>query len=285
MQGPSLEMARPRPAIPLLRFVPAAASWLKREPLLQFMLLGAAIFGIDALLHPAAQDARTIIVTKAMQESFIRGFDEDGIRKPSGEQLSNMIESWVGSEILYREGKALGVDRGDEMIRDRIAFKVQLLMFDQVRLDKPSEAQLREFFARIRGRFDQPERVSFLLTPATDEPEARRQLEEIRAEREASELRDSTRVFPERPVGSLDASFGDGFRARLLAQAQGVWSLIESREGWHIARLDAHEPAVPARFEAVREDVARQWTTEETRRRAWAAVQKLRAGYQVRVET
>jgi len=38
-----------------------------------------------------------------------------------------MIESWVASEILYREGKALGVDRGDDMIRDRVAFKLQLL--------------------------------------------------------------------------------------------------------------------------------------------------------------
>ncbi|MBN8910168.1 MAG: hypothetical protein J0H99_27015, partial [Rhodospirillales bacterium] len=82
---------------------------------------------------------------------------------------------------------------------------------------KPTEEQLQAFFETIRSRFDQPEQVSFLLTPATDEATARRQLDDIRAEREPPELRDQTRLFPNRPIASLAPTFGDNFASRFIA--------------------------------------------------------------------
>ena len=129
-----------------------------------------------------------------------------------------MIDSWVASEILYREGKALGVDRGDDMIRDRIAYKLQLLIFDQIRVPQPTEEQLRAWFADNHERFDEPERVGFYLTPPTDEATARRQLEDIQGQRESDELQNQTRAILARPV----ASSGGVLRRRLPRRASGV---------------------------------------------------------------
>src|ERR1700716_3930364 len=145
--------------------ISAAARFLWREPLLHFVLLGALIFGFDAVLHPPPKDEKVITVTKAMRQSFIDNFDEDKSRVPSDAELEKMIESWVASEILYREGKALAVDRGDDMIRDRIAYKLQLLIFDQISVPQPTEEQLRSWFASNHERFDEPERVGVYLTP------------------------------------------------------------------------------------------------------------------------
>src|ERR1700750_1269370 len=122
--------------------VSAATRFLWREPLLHFVLLGALIFGVDAVLHPPAKDEKVITVTKAMRQSFIDNFDEDKERAPSSDQLQKMIDSCVASEITYREGKPLAVDRGDETIRDRIAYKMQLLIFDQIRVPRPTDEQL-----------------------------------------------------------------------------------------------------------------------------------------------
>src|SRR5882757_340179 len=155
--------------------VSAAARFLRREPLLHFVLIGALIFGLDAALHPPAKDDKVITVTKAMRQSFIDNFDEDKARVPSDSEVEKMIESWVASEILYREGKALGVDRGDEMIHDRVAFKLQLLIFDQVHVAPPTEEQLRAWFAGNHAQFDEQERVGFYLTPPTDQITAQRQ--------------------------------------------------------------------------------------------------------------
>jgi len=264
--------------------VSAAGRLLWREPLLHFVVLGALIFGIDAALHPQQKDDRVVVVTKAMRQSFIDNFDEDKSRVPSDDELTKMIESWVASEILYREGKALGVDRGDDMIRDRVAFKLQLLIFDQIHVAPPTEDQLRAWFASNHARFDEQERVGFYLTPPTDQITAQRQLEDILGQHESEELQKQTRAILARPVASLAASFGEGFRDGLLAMPQGQWNILQSKDGWHVVRLDSRRPGVLASFENVRDEVARIWQTEETRKQAWEAVSRLKANYKVRYE-
>nr|WP_024511237.1 peptidylprolyl isomerase [Bradyrhizobium sp. ARR65] len=262
----------------------AAVHFLRREPLVHFVLLGSIIFGINAVLHPPTKDEKVITVTKVMRQSFIDNFDEDKARTPTDADLQKMIDAWVASEILYREGKALGVDRGDEMIRDRVAFKLQLLIFDQVHVPQPTEDQLRAWFASNHTRFDQPEQVGFYLTPPTDQATVQRQLEDIRAQRESEELRNQTRAILGRPVDSLAASFGEGFRDALLTLPQGEWHVLQSKEGWHVVRLDSRRPGALARFEDVQDEAARIWHTEETRKQAWEAVNRLKANYTVRYE-
>ncbi len=257
---------------------------LLREPLLHFAVLGGLIFAGDRILHPPAKDDKVIVVTKAMRQSFIDNFDEDKERKPSDADIQKMVDAWVASEILYREGKALGVDRGDEMIRDRVAFKLQLLIFDQVRVPQPTEAQLQAWFAENHARFDAPERVGFYLTPATDQATAQRQLEDIRAQRESEELRDQTRAILGRPVASLAGAFGQSFSDGLQKLSLGEWSLLQSKDGWHVVRLDSREPGTLAKLDDVRDDAAKMWHTEETRKQAWEAVTRLRANYKVRYE-
>ena len=266
------------------RLASAAARFLWREPLLHFCLLGALIFGVDTLLHPPARDDKVIVVTKAMRQSFIENFDEDKERVPSGAELEKMIESWVASEILYREGKTLAVDRGDEMIRDRVAYKLQLLIFDQIRVPQPTEDDLRAWFAENHERFDEPERVGFYLTPPTDEMTARRQLEDIESQRESEDLQKQTRAILGRPVASLAASFGEDFRDALLRLPLGTWSVLQSKDGWHIVRLDSRRPGSPATIDSVRDEAVRIWHTDETRKRAWEAVSRLKASYTVRYE-
>ena len=257
---------------------------LSREPLLHFALLGAIIFGVDAVLHPAAKDEKVITVTKAMRQSFIEGFDEDKERIPSDAQLQKMVDAWVASEILYREGKVLGVDRGDDMIRDRIAYKMQLMIFDQIRVPQPTKEQLRGWYAENRAQFDEPERVSFFITPPTDQATAQRHLEDIAQQHESEELQQQTRAVVGRPVASLAASFGEDFRDALLAMPQGQWSILRSRDGWHVVRFDSRLPGKLVDLDTVRDQAAKIWRTEETRKLAWEAVKRLKTSYNVRYE-
>lgn len=262
----------------------ATVRGLVREPLLHFLVLGSCIFAADAIMHPPAKEEKVITVTKALRQSFIDTFDEDKQRTPSEAELQKMVEAWVASEILYREGKALGVDRGDEMIRERVAFKLQYLIFDQVRVAQPSEEQLRAWFAENHARFDEPERVSFFMTPPVDEATARRQLDEIRDQRESEELSEQTRAILDRPVPSLSPGFGDGFADGLLKSPLNQWTVLQSKDGWHVVRLDARKPGAPAKFEDVRDDAAKMWHTEETRKQAWEAVSRLKTNYTIRYE-
>jgi hypothetical protein len=265
-------------------WIVAGVSRLGREPLLHFAILGALIFGVDAVLHPPAKDDKDIVVTKAMRQSFVDNFDEDKERVPTEAELEKMIESWVASEILYREGKALAVDRGDDMIRDRVAFKLQLLIFDQIRVSSPTDQQLRAWFDENHHRFDQPETAGFYLTRPASEAAARQQLDDIQNQRDTEDLQHQTTAILARPVASLAASFGEDFRDALLALPLGQWAVLKSKDGWHVVRLDSLREGKRATLDSVRGEAARLWNVDETRKRAWEAVSRLKTSYRIRYE-
>jgi hypothetical protein len=257
---------------------------LAGEPLVQFCLIGGLIFALNAWLHPPGKDAHVIVVTKALRQSFIDNFSEDKDRTPSDDDMRKMIDSWVASEILYREGKAAGVDRGDTMIRDRIAYKLQLLIFDQIKVERPTRAQLETWFAANHARFDDPERVGFYLTPATSEAAARKALADIAALREDPALQERTRAILGRPVASIAPVFGAPFRDALLAAPLGQWVVLKSNEGWHVVRLDSHRPGKLAKLDDVIDDATRILQDDQVRARAWEAVGRLKTSYSVRYE-
>ena len=257
---------------------------LVREPLLHFAVLGGLIFAADARLRPAAHDDHVIVVTKALRKSFIDGFSEDKDREPSAAEVQRMIDSWVASEILYKEGKAAGVDRGDQTIRDRIAYKLQLLIFDQIKVDRPDLDQLRVWFAANHARFDEPARVGFYMTPGTDEATARRELADITSQHENPDLQNQTRAILARPVASIAASFGAAFLHDLQEAPLDTWTVLKSNEGWHAVRVDSRRPGTLARLEDVMDEASRIYHDDEVRKRAWEAVGRLKAGYTVRYE-
>jgi hypothetical protein len=122
------------------------------------------------------------------------------------------------------------------------------------------------------------------MTPATDEATARRQLDDIKAGRDTADLQAKTRAILARPVPSLAPAFGDGFRDALLALPEGQWSVLQSKEGWHVVRLDSRQDGAPVKLDDVRNDALRIMHTEETRKQAWEAVNRLKANYEVRIE-
>ena len=44
------------------------------------------------------------------------------------------------------------------------------------------------------------------------------------------------------------------------------WTVIQSKEGWHIVRLDPRRPGVRANFENIRETGGQIWTVNEQRK-------------------
>ncbi len=273
---------QPHPGPP--RAAPRLWRTLRTEPLVHFLLLGGLIFGADAVLHPPDRTARVITVTRAMRDAMRANFDEDRQRPATDAELNAMVENWVASEILYREGKLLGVDRGDDAIRDRVAYKLQLMIFSGLDAPLATEPVLRAWFAENHARLDEPERVSFYISPPTDEAAARKHLADVLAGEDPAELQRTTRAIIGRPIPTLSASFGDAFRDGLLALPMEQWSVLESKEGWHLVRLDSRRPGEPAKFEDNQDEIVKVWQTDSTRRRAWEAVQRLRANYAVRIE-
>ena len=99
---------------------------LAAEPLVHFLLLGAALFALNAAL-PGAAAPKEIMVTEGRIRSLAETFRLTFQRAPTREDLDALIEEFVREEVLYREALAAGLDRDDNTIRRRLRQKMEFL--------------------------------------------------------------------------------------------------------------------------------------------------------------
>ena len=260
------------------------ARTLLREPLVQFLLIGLVLFAIDMWLHPPVKENRTIVVTRQMQNSIIENYDEDHARKPTAAELKATIDNWVGEEILYREGRALGLDLGDPTIRDRIVYKLKVMLTDEAKSRDPTENEIQQWFSANHKRYDEPDRLTFLATAPVAEEIARREYADVKAQRESEELQAQTRIFLERPRAAINPVFGDAFAMALDQAKLGEWQVLQSTAGWHLVRLDARKAGKVALLNDVRDDAVKTWKSEQTLKTTLQAMDRLKARYTMRVE-
>src|ERR1700746_2704759 len=136
-----------------------------REPLLHFLLAGALIFAVYDLLNPPAngtsQADRMIVLTKDDLRQLVIGWLAQGREAPTVDEMRALVDQKVREQILAREAVGLGLDKDDEIIRRRLAQKMDFLAADIAALQEPSDAELRAWFAQNTPPFAWPPRASF----------------------------------------------------------------------------------------------------------------------------
>src|SRR5471032_785458 len=98
-----------------------------REPLVQFLLLGAALFGVFAWAgKPAgAERPEQIVLTPGLLENLRVSFERMEQHPPSAKEMDAAVAGYVREEILNREARALGLDRDDVIVRRRLAQRME----------------------------------------------------------------------------------------------------------------------------------------------------------------
>jgi hypothetical protein len=264
----------------------ALPRWL-REPLLHFVVLGALLFGIDHLLVARATDPRTIVVGADVDADAKQLFKASRGREPDAQELDALRRVWLDNEVLYREGLALQVDRGDTAIRERVIFKSLSVIDASVKLPPIDERVLQQWFQTNRARYDEPARYDFqeAVLPADTSEAALRAFVEALNAGAPGDAKAGLRVFKGRPHENLVQSYGAEFATAVEAAPAGEWRAQPSRDGLRVIRLDAVTTPRPASFEALRGVVLQDWTDAVLAEQRSAAVRALARKYTVKNET
>lgn len=262
---------------------PARPGWL-REPLLHFALAGSLLFALDHWLVSRTDDPRTIVMDEAVDEEARRVFAAARGHDPDAEELKALRQVWLDNEVLYREGLALQVDKGDPAIRDRVIFKALSVIEAGVKLPPIDDAGLRAWFEQHRARYDEPARFDFeeaALPGSPPEVEVREFAAMLNRGARGDE-RASLRVFKGRPQSNIDDSYGPEFTAALQASSTGEWRALQDKGGiWRTIRLTALTPAHPADYEAVRGPVLQDWKDTVASEQRTAAVRAMTKKYRI----
>lgn len=134
------------------------------EPLLHFLVVGATLFGGYRALTPPEErgaDSHQIVLTKDDVRRVAISWLAQGRSAPSPEQVRELLDQKVTQEILFREAVALGLERDDEVVKRRLAQKMDFLAADVAALQEPTTEQLKTWFSHNSKTFALPAHASF----------------------------------------------------------------------------------------------------------------------------
>jgi hypothetical protein len=257
----------------------SSALKLLREPLLHFVLIGAAFF----LLYGAFADSgseqgdKRLVVTAAEVEWMRGNWQKRWGRAPTAQEFDGLIQQYIREHVLYREALALGLDRNDQIIRRRLAQKMEFIAKDLVSLTPPTDEDLLTYFETHQDRYRLPARYTFsqvFIDPDKRGDATLRDAEAIKARliAEGDAIADPgalgddfmlANYYPEKDPLEIQKLFGKGFAESLIALAPGQWhGPILSGYGTHLVYLRHVTESQMPPLDAVRERVVADWTTD-----------------------
>jgi hypothetical protein len=284
------DMSTPASTLPVAAASPGGApfawpNWA-REPLLHFVVLGAVLFGVDHALVTRTDDPHVIVMGAEVDAEARRTFEAARGRQPTPGELAALRQVWLDNEVLYREGMAMQVDKGDTAIRERVIFKALSVVDANTRLPEHGDAVLERWFAEHRAKYDEPARFDF-EEAALDGQATEAAVRAFVAELEAGAPGDAKaglRVFKARPRPNIVQSYGAEFAAALESASPGHWQAMKTRDGWRAIRLDALAAPVPADFKALQATVLQDWTDAVLAEQRSAAVRVLAKKYVLKTD-
>jgi peptidyl-prolyl cis-trans isomerase C len=276
--------------------LPSVKCWL-REPLLLFLVLGAAIFAVYAAINPHAgrsENSKRIELTTEDLRQLEIAFVAQWNRPPTPEEAAGIVEKRIYQEVLYREALALGLDKQDTIVKRRMAQKMEFLAADLANAREPTTEELRAWFEQNSRRFATAPRASFRhlyfspdLRGAKAREDAIRALGKLAGEPANSPGAVADRFmfqdyYGDRSPEQLGKEFGQKFALALIELKPGSWQgPIESGFGWHLIWIDSISPPRVPVFEEVETEVKDAWAADwqaEVQRKAYDT---MRAQYEI----
>jgi PPIC-type PPIASE domain len=270
-----------------------------REPLLHFLLLGAALFAAYSLVSKRSSDEPgKIVITQGQIAAMAGGFSRTWRRPPTREELEGLIRDRVQEEVYFREAIALGLDKDDTIIRRRLRQKMEFLTDDVAALAEPTDDELNDYLKAHADTFRVQRQFTFshvYLNPerrgenlARDTEQLLAQLRQAGDKADVAELGDSFLLehkFQSLPASEAVKQFGEKFAMKLAELPTGQWQgPVESGYGVHLVRVNHRtEGRVPALAE-VRDSVRREWANAQRLEANEKFHQRLLKRYVVTVE-
>jgi hypothetical protein len=267
---------------------------LLREPLLQFLALGAMLFALYGLAGKRSAEAPEKIVVSASRVANLGdGFARTWRRLPNQPELQGLIEDYIRDEVFYREGRAAGLDRDDVIIRRRVRQKMEFLA-DDMSVPEPSDEQLAAYLASNPERFRAEDQLTFhqVFLSATrrantidsDSEQIASILAGADGAVDATVLGDPFLLGEEfRSVSpsKVTSIFGESFAKQISVMEKGRWQgPISSGFGQHFVFISEWVSGNLPPLDAVRPVVHREWANA----RRLEAEQKLYASLRNRYE-
>lgn len=270
-----------------------------REPLAQFLVLGAVVFGAYTALDTSPPSAATQVIEVGQGQlgQMFETFSRTWQRPPTEAEFKGLVDGYVKEEVFYREGKKMGLDENDTIFRRRMQQKLEFLLEPGGEELTPKTGELEAYFKLHAAAYKAPAMVEFeQLFFRSDVPgdggelAAAKALETLKADPKATEttsIGDPTILPATMALSGADmiaSNFGDAFTSAVMQAPVDQWSgPFRSTFGIHLVRPAKKIAASTPSFDAVRTAVQADWDASKRREIADRRYEEMKKQYEVRV--
>ena len=273
-----------------------------RDPLVLFLVGGCLIYALLAKFERSSQavatngeiriDRKTVLDhIQFRAKTFDRAFAEQALASMSPERVAQILDEIRTEEALYREARALGLDRGDYIIRQRLVGKLSYMIEGDAQRSVATEDDLRAYFAVNAEDYALPATLTFRHLFFGNGPNADDRARLARAvdgQGVSGERFLYADNYADRTWRYLSPIFGETMTDALFSSEMptGEWAgPLRSPHGVHLVWINDRRTAHTPVFDAVRDSVV-----VDHRRAAYAALNsalsdRIKSRYPVRIDS
>ena len=219
---------------------------LLKEPLFHFVLIGFGLFLLYGWVSDRNDSQETIYFDDYDMNNIIASWEMQWKRLPTDEELKSLVEQNIRQEVFYQEALKMNLDHNDEIIKRRLAQKMNFLSNDLATLKEPTEDELRKYYEDNLEKYMLSPIYSFYQisfrsdSRADPQADALQFLEKIKdsAPQMLSDSGDRLPFpyyFETIDSQGLDRQLGMEFARSLEGLDTGIWTgPVRSGFGWHL---------------------------------------------------
>jgi len=214
------------------------------------------------------------------------------------QKMAFVSEEEHSDEELERQAKALGLDSDDAVIRNMLVHNMRLLLSTEGE-QEPTDLEVEGYYASERARFARRARLTgwhvffskdlgqSAANVAARAAKTTLDTEALKPERavELGDVSPSGAHFKGQLARQLASRFGEKFAKVAESLPEGQWSdPVETPFGVHLVLVQEHTPPQSPPLAEIRDRVTAAYKSSQRQKRLDAAMEELRARYDVVVE-
>jgi len=268
---------------------------LLKDPFVHFIGIGIALFLLYGLVNDNSISKNTILINDFDVSNIISKWEMQWKRPPTEKELQSLINLNIKQEVFYQEALKMNLDHNDEIIKRRLAQKMQFLSNDIAAMIEPTEEVLQEYFQEYSDKYFTPYTYSLsqiIFSPDNRQDNYKDASEALEQFQSASfeELTNKGDALPfpyffkDVDAEELALQLGSKFPDALINQELNKWvGPIPSGFGYHLVYItDKTEPQLPS-FEDVKKAVLRDFEYDNQKEIDEAIYQELKKKYEIEI--
>ncbi len=237
-----------------------------REPLVQFSVLGAALFGIHHLLAAQLSPEPRIALDAHKRAELVALFEQRQQRAPSTAETAALEQSWLEDEVLLREADRLDLVHQDQELRDQLIARMRSLLQASSAPPAPDERALRAYYTAYAASYREPAALTFsehfVAKGPSAEERARSLLQGLRT---GEPVLEQPLVHNARPEPELARLYDEDLVRKMRSAPLETWHIVRSTRGVHVIRLTARVPERDPSFAELRPRLLADLAAEQER--------------------